>query len=215
MIRVMVVDDDAMVRRLLRTILRPDDIEVVAEASDGDQVLPAVQAHRPDVVLMDLRMARVDGIDATRALQALPDPPGVIAMTSFDTEQAILDAVHAGASGFLAKDAEPTEIVAAVRAVAAGDGLLSPRATRTVLAQVAAAPGAAGRREAAERLATLTEREFDVARLVAEGLSNADIAQRLFLGEATVKTHLASASAKLGVANRVQLAVALTQAERA
>lgn len=208
----MVVDDDAMVRRLLRTILRPDDIEVVAEAADGDQVVPAVQAHHPHVVLMDLRMPRVDGVTATRAVRALPDPPGVIAMTSFDTEQAILDAVHAGASGFLAKDAEPADIVAAVRAVAAGDGLLSPRATRTVLAQVSAALGAVGRREAAERVATLSERELDVARLVAEGLSNAEIAQRLFLGEATVKTHLANACAKLGVAGRVQLAVVLVQA---
>ncbi|MFC8921992.1 response regulator [Cellulosimicrobium sp. NPDC057127] len=211
MIRVMVVDDDAMVRRLLRTILRPDDIEVVAEASDGDQVVPTVQAHHPDVVLMDLRMPRVDGVTATHAVRALPDPPGVIAMTSFDTEQVILDAVHAGASGFLAKDAEPAEIVAAVRAVAAGDGALSPRAARTVIAQVSAAPGAAGRRDAAERVATLTERELDVARLVVEGLSNADIAQRLFLGEATVKTHLASASAKLEVTGRVQLAVVLVQ----
>lgn len=213
-IRVMVVDDDAMVRRLLRTILRPDDIEVVAEASDGDEVVRGVQAHHPDVVLMDLRMPRIDGVAATRAVRALPDPPGVIAMTSFDTEQVILDAVHAGAAGFLAKDAEPAELIAAVRAVAAGEGALSPRAARTVMAQVSAS-GAAGRRDAAERLAALTERELDVARLVAEGLSNADVAGRLFLGEATVKTHLASGIAKLGVTNRVQLAVVVTQAVRA
>ncbi|MBD5785064.1 response regulator transcription factor [Cellulosimicrobium terreum] len=210
----MVVDDDAMVRRLLRTILRPDDIEVVAEASDGDEVVRGVQAHHPDVVLMDLRMPRIDGVAATRAVRALPDPPGVIAMTSFDTEQVILDAVHAGAAGFLAKDAEPAELIAAVRAVAAGEGALSPRAARTVMAQVSAS-GAAGRRDAAERLAALTERELDVARLVAEGLSNADVAGRLFLGEATVKTHLASGIAKLGVTNRVQLAVVVTQAVRA
>lgn len=213
MIRVLVVDDDPMVRRLLRTILRPDDIEVVAEAADGDEVVTAVQAHHPDVVLLDLRMPRVDGVAATRSVRGLADPPGVIAMTSFDTEAVILDAVHAGASGFLAKDASPEEIVAAVRAVAAGDGALSPRAARTVMAQVSAAPGAAGRREASEKLATLTERELDVARLVSEGLSNAQIAQRLFLGEATVKTHLAAASAKLGVTNRVQLAVIVTQSD--
>ncbi|MET7132634.1 response regulator transcription factor [Cellulosimicrobium sp. MI9406] len=211
MIKVLVVDDDPMVRRLLRTILRPDDIEVVAEAADGDEVVPAVQAHHPDVVLMDLRMPRVDGVAATRSLRTLADPPGVIAMTSFDTEAVILDAVYAGASGFLAKDASPEEIVAAVRAVAAGDGALSPRAARTVMTQVSSAPGAAGRREAADKMATLTERELEVARLVSEGLSNAQIAQRLFLGEATVKTHLAAASSKLGVTNRVQLAVIVTQ----
>jgi DNA-binding NarL/FixJ family response regulator len=209
----MVVDDDAMVRRLLRTILQAGGLDVVAEASDGDQVVPAVQAHHPDVVLMDLRMPRVDGVAATQAVRALPDPPGVIAMTSFDTEQAILAAVRADAAGFLAKDAEPEEIVAAVRAVAAGEGALSPRAARTVMAQVSADAGATGRREAAERLAALTERELDVARLVAEGLSNAQIARRLFLGEATVKTHLSSAGAKLGVANRVQIAVLFTLAE--
>jgi len=210
-IRVLVVDDDPMVRRLLRTILRPDDIEVVAEAADGDEVVTAVQAHHPDVVLMDLRMPRVDGVTATRSVRALADPPGVIAMTSFDTEAVILDAVHAGASGFLAKDASPDEIVSAVRAVAAGDGALSPRAARTVMAQVSAAPGAAGRRDAVAKLAALTERELDVARLVAQGLSNPEIAQRLFLGEATVKTHLAAATAKLGVTNRVQLAVLVSQ----
>lgn len=210
----MVVDDDAMVRRLLRTILRASDLEVVAEAADGDEVVTCVQAHHPDVVLMDLRMARMDGVAATRALAAIPTAPGVIVMTSFDTEQVILDAVYAGAAGFLAKDAEPAEIVAAVRAVAAGDGALSPRAARTVMAQVSAPPGLAGRREAAKRLTNLSERELDVARLVAEGLSNGEIAQRLFLGEATVKTHLASSIAKLGVANRVQLAVVITQAER-
>ncbi|NDO88935.1 response regulator [Cellulosimicrobium composti] len=210
MIRVLVVDDDPMVRRLLRTILRPDDIDVVAEAADGDEVVTAVQAHHPDVVLMDLRMPRIDGVAATRAVRALPDPPGVIAMTSFDTEAVILDAVHADASGFLAKDASPDEIVSAVRAVARGEGALSPRAARVVMAQVHAAPNSGGR-DAAAKVATLTERELDVARLVAQGLSNAEIAQRLFLGEATVKTHLSAATAKLGVVNRVQLAVVVTQ----
>jgi len=210
-IRVLVVDDDPMVRRLLRVILRPDDIDVVAEASDGDEVVTAVQAHHPDVVLMDLRMPRVDGVAATRSVRTLANPPGVIAMTSFDTESVILDAVHAGASGFLAKDASPDEIVSAIRAVAAGEGALSPRAARTVMSQVSAAHGAAGRREATEKLAALTERELEVARLVAQGLSNPEIAQRLFLGEATVKTHLAAATAKLGVTNRVQLAVVVTQ----
>ncbi len=208
----LVVDDDPMVRRLLRTILRPDDIEVVAEASDGDEVVTAVQAHHPDVVLMDLRMERVDGIRATASVRALPSPPGVIAMTSFDTEAAILDAVHAGAGGFLAKDAGPDEIVAAVRAVAAGEGWLSARAARTVMARVAVDPGAGARREAAAALAGLTERELEVARAVAEGLSNAEIAQRVYASEATVKTHLSRAMDKLGVGNRVQLAVVVDRA---
>ena len=126
----MVVDDDAMVRRLLRTILQASGLDVVAEAADGDQVVTAVQAHHPDVFLMDLRMPRVDGVVATRAVRALPDPPGVIAMTSFDTEQIILDAVRAGADGFLAKDAEPAEIVAAVRAVAGAAARCRPARRR-------------------------------------------------------------------------------------
>lgn len=215
-IRVMVVDDDAMVRRLLRTILSAeDDVEVVAEASDGDEVVTAVQAHRPDVVLMDLRMARVDGVTATQRLRTLAGAPGVIAMTSFDTETAILDAVRAGAGGFLAKDAEPGEIVAAVRAVAAGDGALSPRAARTVMRQVHADPAAAAREDALTRLAVLTERERDVARGVAAGMSNAEIAAQAYLGEATVKTHVTSALTKLGLANRVQLAVVVARAEHA
>lgn len=215
-IRVMVVDDDAMVRRLLRTILSAeDDVEVVAEASDGDEVVTAVQAHHPDVVLMDLRMARVDGVTATQRLRTLAGAPGVIAMTSFDTETAILDAVRAGAGGFLAKDAEPGEIVAAVRAVAAGDGALSPRAARTVMRQVHADPAAAAREDALTRLAVLTERERDVARGVAAGMSNAEIAAQAYLGEATVKTHVTSALTKLGLANRVQLAVVVARAEHA
>lgn len=212
----MVVDDDAMVRRLLRTILSAeDDVEVVAEASDGDEVVTAVQAHHPDVVLMDLRMARVDGVTATQRLRTLAGAPGVIAMTSFDTETAILDAVRAGAGGFLAKDAEPGEIVAAVRAVAAGDGALSPRAARTVMRQVHADPAAAAREDALTRLAVLTERERDVARGVAAGMSNAEIAAQAYLGEATVKTHVTSALTKLGLANRVQLAVVVARAEHA
>lgn len=213
MIRVLVVDDDPMVRRLLRTILRPDDLDVVAEAADGDEVVTAVQAHHPDVVLMDLRMERVDGIAATRAVRALPSPPGVIAMTSFDTEAAILEAVHAGAAGFLAKDAGPDEIVAAVRAVAGGEGWLSARAARTVMTQVSADPAAAARREAAAALATLTERELEVARAVAEGLSNAEIAQRVYASEATVKTHLGRVMEKLGVGNRVLVAVVVDRAD--
>ncbi|MFE5336813.1 response regulator [Isoptericola sp. NPDC056573] len=211
MVRVMIVDDDAMVRGFLRTILTKSGLDVVAEANDGDEVVTAVQAHHPDVVLMDLRMERVDGIRATAATAALPSAPGVIAMTSFDTESAILDAVHAGAAGFLAKDSGPDELVAAVRSVAAGEGALSPRAARVVMEQVGSRPAARGRREARELLAQLTERELEIAGGVAEGLSNAQIAERLFLGEATVKTHLARATTRLGV-NRVQLALLVDRA---
>ncbi|MFE5294420.1 response regulator [Isoptericola sp. NPDC056618] len=211
MVRVMIVDDDAMVRGFLRTILTKSGLDVVAEAADGDEVVSAVQAHHPDVVLMDLRMERVDGIRATAAAVALPSAPGVIAMTSFDTESAILDAVHAGAAGFLAKDSGPDELVAAVRSVAAGEGALSPRAARVVMEQVGSRPAARGRREARELLAQLTERELEIAGAVAEGLSNAQIAERLFLGEATVKTHLARATTRLGV-NRVQLALLVDRA---
>jgi len=207
----MIVDDDAMVRGFLRTILTKSGLEVVAEAADGDEVVPAVQAHHPDVVLMDLRMERMDGIRATAAVVALPSAPAVIAMTSFDTESAILDAVHAGASGFLAKDSGPDELVAAVRSVATGEGALSPRAARVVMEQVGARPAARGQRDAREALAQLTPRELEIARCVAEGLSNADIARQLFLGEATVKTHLTRATSRLGV-NRVQLALLVDRA---
>lgn len=207
----MIVDDDAMVRGFLRTILTKSGLDVVAEAADGDEVVTAVQAHHPDVVLMDLRMERMDGIRATAATAALPSAPGVIAMTSFDTESAILDAVHAGAAGFLAKDAGPDELVAAVRSVAAGEGALSPRAARVVMEQVGSRPAARGQREARELLAQLTDREREIAGAVAEGLSNAQIAERLFLGEATVKTHLTRATTRLGV-NRVQLALLVDRA---
>lgn len=212
MIRVLVVDDDPMVRRLLGAILRTEDVEVVAEASDGDEVVPQVQAHHPDVVLMDLRMARVDGLAATRAVLALPAPPAVVAMTSLGTQAATLDAVRAGAAGFLDKDAGPDEIRGAVRAVAAGEGALSPRAARAVIAQVGADSAAEARREAAAQVDALTDREREIALAATEGLSNAAIAARLFVSEATVKTHLGHAMDKLGAANRVQLAVIVTRA---
>lgn len=212
--RVMLVDDDPMVRRLLRTILASGGITVVAEAADGDEVVPGVQAHHPDVLLMDLRMPRMDGVRATAAVRALPSPPGVIAMTSFDTQSAILDSVHAGASGFLAKDCEPDELLSAVRAVAAGEGWLSARAARTVMAQVSADPAASARRDAGTRLGALTERELEISRAAADGLSNAEIAQALFVSEATVKTHLSRAMDKAGVASRVQLAVLVDRVAR-
>lgn len=206
-IRVLLVDDDPLIRTLLGRILRSQGVEVVAEASDGDEVVAAVQAHHPDVVVMDLRMERRSGIDATRDVKVLPAPPGVLAMTSFDTESSILDAVAAGADGFLAKDAGPEEIVAAVVQVAAGDGALSPRAAKVVLGQVRGLGPGAGRPDAQRRLAVLTERERQVALALLDGSTNQEIARALFLGEGTVKTHLASALAKTATANRVELAV--------
>lgn len=205
--RVLLVDDDPLIRTLLGRILRSQGVEVVGEASDGDEVVEAVQALRPDVVVMDLRMERRSGIDATRDVKALPSAPGVLAMTSFDTESSILDAVAAGADGFLAKDAGPEEIVVAVRQVAAGEGALSPRAAKVVMSQVRGLGPGAGRLDAQRRLDVLTERERQVAVALLDGSSNQDIARALYLGEGTVKTHLASALAKTATTNRVELAV--------
>lgn len=211
-IRVLLVDDDALVRRLLATVLRADGIEVVGEASDGDEVVPQVQAHHPDVVLMDIRMERMNGIEATRAVRALAYPPGVVALTSFDTRALIVDVVAAGAVGFLAKDSSPQEISGAVRQVASGEGALSPRAARVMVESVQAT-GRDAQQLAAQRLiAGLTERELEVARGVARGLANDQLAAALHLSVATVKTYLTQAIAKVGVTNRVQLAVVMTQA---
>lgn len=205
-VRVLLVDDDAMVRTLLGRILQASGVEVVGSVSDGDEVVPAVHAHRPDVVVMDLRMERRSGIDATRDVKALADPPGVLAMTSFDTEAAILDVVGAGADGFLAKDSGPEELVAAVAQVARGEGALSPRAARVVVQQVRVRD-LDRNRDAARAIARLTERERDVALAVADGCSNQEIAARLFVSEGTVKTHLSAALEKTGAENRVRLAM--------
>ena len=206
--RVLLVDDDAMVRTGLRLILQSaDDIEVVAEASDGDEVVPAVQAHSPDVLLMDLRMARMDGVAATEAVRTLPDPPQVVVLTSWDVDDAVLRSLVAGAAGFLLKSAGPAEIVGAVRAVAAGDAVLSPQSTRRVLDHIAQESCATERRRAEGLAVTLSDRERDVTVAVGLGLSNAEIARRLYVSEATVKTHLAAAQGKLGARNRVEVAV--------
>lgn len=206
--RVLLVDDDAMVRTGLRLILQSaDDVEVVAEASDGDEVVPAVQAHAPDVVLMDLRMARMDGVAATQAVRALVDPPQVVVLTSWDVDDAVLRSLVAGAAGFLLKSAGPTEIVGAVRAVAAGDAVLSPQSTRRVLDHISRESCAAERRKAEDLAVALSEREREVTVAVGQGLGNAEIARQLYVSEATVKTHLAAAQGKLGARNRVEVAV--------
>lgn len=206
-IRVLLVDDDPLVRSALRLILSSSGrFELVGEASDGDQVIAAVQRHRPDVILMDLRMARVDGVAATEAVQRLPEPPFVVVLTTWDVDEAVTRSISAGASGYILKSAAPDEIMRAVEAVAGGDAMLSPRSTRRLLESLRQRDDSP-RSEAQARMARLTDREREVAVAVAEGLTNAEIGARLFLAEATVKSNLAAIQAKLGLANRTMLAV--------
>lgn len=204
-LRVLLVDDQDLVRSGLRMILESQpDIEVV-EAADGASGLVAAAEIRPDVVLMDLRMPGMDGIEATRRLTAMADPPMVVVLTTFDLDQHVYDAIRAGATGFLTKSVARADLVAAVRAAARGDALLAPSTTRRLLEHFVRQPHPGTGLPAA--LAELTEREVGVLRLVATGRSNADIAAELFLGEATVKTHLNRLLNKLGLHNRTQAVV--------
>jgi DNA-binding NarL/FixJ family response regulator len=202
-IRVVIVDDQDLVRAGFRLILdAEDDITVVGEAGDGRDALNAVARDRPDVVLMDIQMPILDGIEATRRLAG--HPARTVILTTFERDDYIVEAIAAGASGFLLKNAPPEELVAAVRVVAAGDALLSPSVTRRVLGHLTVGTPD---RAATARLADLTERETDVLRLVALGLSNAEIAAELVLGEATVKTHVSRVLTKLALRDRVQAVV--------
>ena len=207
--RVLLVDDDALVRSGLRMMLSgAPGIEVVGEADDGRAVLGAVDLHRPDVVLMDIRMPQLDGIAATRLLRSQPDPPAVLVLTTFDADELVLRALRAGAAGFLLKDTPPAEIVRAVELVRAGDSMLSPGVTRRLIALVAGDGDAAARQESArERLATLSPREREVALAVGRGAANADIAAELHMSVATVKAHVSRLLAKLDAENRVQIAL--------
>jgi DNA-binding NarL/FixJ family response regulator len=207
--RVLVVDDDGVVRAGLRVMLDGDDgLHVVGEAADGHQALAEADRLRPDVVLMDIRMPRMDGLKATRALMARPQPPRVIVLTTFDADALVLEALGAGADGFLLKDTPPPEIASAIRRVAAGEPMLSPSATRTVLSRLRTDDDDRARsREARHRLATLTDRERDVALAVGRGLSNSDIARELHLSVATVKGHVGELFRKLDAVNRVQVAL--------
>jgi DNA-binding NarL/FixJ family response regulator len=200
-IRVLLVDDDALVRVGLRAILdAEDDLTVVAEAADGAEVPPLVARHRPAVVLMDVRMPDVDGIQATRHLVATSaNPPRVIVVTTFENDDYVYDALRAGASGFLLKRARPAEVVEAIRVVTRGDSLLFPAAIRRLVA----ARGGTVR----QATARLTEREAEVLKLMAAGLSNAEIAKELVLGVETVKTHVGNVLAKLGARDRVQAVI--------
>ncbi|HET6508551.1 MAG TPA: response regulator transcription factor [Baekduia sp.] len=216
MIRVLLVDDDALVRSGLKMMLSgAEGVEVVGEAEDGREVLPALDRHRPDVVLMDIRMPVVDGIAATRLVREQPDPPAVVVLTTFDADELVLRALQAGASGFLLKDTPPPEIVRAIERVHAGDAMLSPGVTRRLIALVAA-DGEAARRAARARtlLEGLSEREHEVARAVGQGKANAEIGAQLHMSVATVKAHVSRLLMKLEVENRVQIALLVQEASR-
>jgi DNA-binding NarL/FixJ family response regulator len=207
-IRVLLVDDEELVRFGLRTVLESaDDIEVVGEASDGAAALAAVNQLRPDVVLMDIRMPRVDGLTATRSILARPDPPKVAVLSTFHLDEYVFAALEAGASGFLLKDTPPRQIVAAVRAVADGSEMLSPAVTRRLIAEYVDRRGDQRRGQARGRLDALSEREREVLVLVGQGLSNADAAQAMHMSEATVKTYVSRMLTKLGLTNRTQAAI--------
>jgi DNA-binding NarL/FixJ family response regulator len=208
-IRVLLVDDDALVRAGLRMMLAGTPrIEVVGEAEDGRGVLPAVDLHHPDVVLMDIRMPHLDGIAATRLLRTQPRPPAVLVLTTFDADELVMRALQAGAAGFLLKDSAPADIVRAIEAVHAGDGTLSPAIARRLIALVAGDYGAAARQEQARRrLASLTAREREVALAVGQGHSNSEIARQLQMSVATVKAHVSQLLTKLNAPNRVQIAL--------
>jgi DNA-binding NarL/FixJ family response regulator len=207
MIRVLVVDDEWMVRAMLSTIMESyDDIEVVGEADDGEQAVDQTRTHRPDVVLMDIRMPRVDGIAATAALARFPDPPRVVVLTTFDLDEYVQQALRHGAVGFLLKDATAEQMAAAVRSAAAGDAMLSPRVTRRLLHRFAE-PASPHRGDALRRIAVLTDKEREVLAAVGEGLADSEIGRRLHLSEATVKSHVSRILAKLQLTNRVQAAI--------
>ena len=208
MIRVLLADDQALIRAGFRLILdAADDIEVVGEATDGTEAVRLARSERADVVLMDIRMPGVNGLEATERIAADDDLAGVrvVILTTFESDEYVYQALHAGASGFLVKDTEPAELLQAVRVAARGDALLSPSVTRRLITDIARRP----QRRAADgrALAALTEREREVMTLVAAGLSNDEIAARLFLSPLTAKTHVSRIMTKLGARDRAQLVV--------
>ncbi|MCX5532392.1 response regulator transcription factor [Streptomyces sp. NBC_00006] len=206
-VKVVLLDDEELVRRGIRMILNAQpDIEVVAEGGDGSVALQLVAEHRPDVVLTDIQMPRVDGLEVARRLAALPAPPAVAVLTTFDVDEYVHAALQNGATGFLLKDTSPRELADAVRVLAHGDAMLSPSITTKLLAAFATG-SAAPRAQARSRLAELTAREREVAVAVARGRSNAEIAADLSVSRSTVKVHLSRIMAKLGAANRTQVAL--------
>lgn len=216
-IRVLLVDDDPLVRTGLRLMLGgAPELEVVGEAADGSEVADAVARLRPDVVLIDVRMPILDGIAATRAIAvAHRPPPAIIVLTTFDDDVTVLAALRAGASGFLTKHTPPEQIVELVCRAAAGEPVLSPSVVRTLIRHATGSGDARAERHrtARQRLARLSERERDVARALADGLANAEIAERLFMSVGTVKAHISSALSKLDLTSRIQLALLAHDAE--
>ncbi len=207
MLRVLVVDDQALVRRGFAMVLgHEDDIEVVAEAGTGVEAIAAASEHKPDIILMDIRMPELDGLEATsRILAEVGDTTRVIILTTFDPDEYVYRALQAGASGFVLKDIPPEDLVTAVRTVAAGGAMLSPGITRRLIGRFAGQLGA--ERDFSERLARLTAREREVLRSLADGKNNVEIAEALFIGAATVKTHVSSMLSKLDLRDRAQAVV--------
>jgi DNA-binding NarL/FixJ family response regulator len=213
LIRVLLVDDDAMVRTGLRAILAADPgIEVVGEAANGAEALERTAAHFPDVVLMDLRMPGMSGIEATRILVNGVRPPKVVALTSFDSEDSVFRALEAGAVGFLLKDTSPHQLIAALHTVMSGNAIVSPRSTVHLIARFGQRGEHTRRHEALQLIETLTAREREIAVLVAAGASNRTIAEQLFVSEATAKAHLAKVMIKLGTDSRVGVAITVERA---
>ncbi|MEU6732342.1 response regulator [Streptomyces physcomitrii] len=206
-IRVMLVDDQVLLRTGFRMVLAAQpDMEVVAEAGDGAEALEVLRATAVDVVLMDVRMPRLDGVEATRRICAAENPPKVLILTTFDLDEYAFSGLKAGASGFMLKDVPPGELLAAIRAVHSGDAVVAPSTTRRLLDRFAPMLPT-GTEEAHSELSRLTDREREVMVLIAQGLSNGEIAARLVLSEATVKTHVGRILTKLGLRDRVQVVV--------
>ncbi|MEU6130090.1 response regulator transcription factor [Saccharopolyspora sp. NPDC047091] len=204
-IRVVLLEDEELVRSGIRLILESDPgIEVAAEAGDGSGVVDLVAKHRPDVVVTDIQMPRVDGLEVTKRVAALAEPPAVLVLTTFDVDEYVHAALQAGASGFLLKDTPPRELAAAVHTVASGEAMLSPRITKRLLGAFAAGKENS---DARRKIDQLTPREREVAVAVAQGLSNAEIAAHLYMSPSTVKVHIGRIMGKLGASNRTQVAI--------
>jgi DNA-binding NarL/FixJ family response regulator len=215
-IRVLVADDDALVRSALSMMLAgADDIALVAEVADGNEVARAVAEHKPAIVLMDIRMPGMDGLTATEQLRAQDNAPEVIVLTTFDADDYVLRALHAGASGFLLKHTPPADIIRAVRAVAAGEPMLSPTITRRLIGHVTDSERRDRRQDARERLDRLTDREREVAVAIGLGKTNAEIGRELYMSVATVKAHVSRVLEKLECNNRVQIALLAHDADEA
>ena len=213
-VTVVLVDDDPLVRAGLRLILGGSpDLTVVAEGADGSEAEALVEEHRPDVVLMDIRMPRMDGLTATEGLLARPNPPRIVILTTFDADDMVLRALAVGASGFLLKDTPPERMVEAIHQVAAGEHFLSPTVTARVIAAATQGQGSTRKDEALASLALLTEREHEVALAIGRGMTNAEISRSQYMSIATVKAHVTRILDKLGATNRVQVAIRVHDAE--